>query len=58
MQVEVTIKMLDIGTYMSEQTVPTLIGLLLKEPSDEGLHSSAVHLHLLDALKVDALLHC
>ena len=58
MQVEVTIKMLDIGTYMSEQTVPTLIRLLLKEPSDEGLHSLAVHLHLFDALKIDALLHC
>ena len=43
------VKILNIGTHRSKQTVQTQIRLL-KEQSDQDLHCSRFHLHLLDAL--------
>ena len=43
-------KILSTGTDRSEQTVKTLIRLLQKEQSDQGLHCLLLHLHLLNAL--------
>ena len=44
------IKILNIGTDRSGQTVQTQIRLLLKEQSDQGEHCLPFNLHLLDAL--------
>ena len=43
-------KMLSIQTDRSEQTVQTLIRLLLKEQSDQGLHCLPFHPHALETL--------
>ena len=45
-----TVQILCIGTDRSQQTVQTLIRLLLKKQSDQGLRCLPVHQHLLDAL--------
>ena len=45
-----TIITLSFRTYSSEQTVQTQIRLLLEEQSDQGLHCSLFHLHLLDKI--------
>ena len=45
-----TMKILNIETVRSEQTVQTQIRLLLSEQSDQGPHCFPFHLHLLDAL--------
>ena len=45
---EYTVKNLSIGTDKSKQTVQTLIRLLPKEQSDQGLHCLPFQLHLLD----------
>ena len=39
-----------IGTESSDETMRTLIGLLLLEQSEQGLHCLSVHLDLLGAL--------
>ena len=41
-------KMLSIRTDRSEQTVQTMIRLLLKEQSDQGLHCLPFHPHALE----------
>ena len=41
---------LSFRTDRCEQTVQTLIRLLLEEQSDQGLHCLPFHLHLLDTL--------
>ena len=41
-----TIKIQNVWTDMSEQTVQTLIRLLLQEQPDQGLLCLQVHLHL------------
>ena len=41
-----TVKLLKIETNRSEQTVQTLIRLLQKEQSDQGLHCLELHLFL------------
>ena len=46
------VKILNIGTNRSEQTVPTQIRLLHKEQSTQGLHLLQFYPHLLDALLV------
>ena len=46
----ITIKVLNIGTDRSEQTVQTQIRLLLKEQSDQGIHCLPFHLHVFDIL--------
>ena len=46
----ITVKILCIGTDMSQQTVQTKIRLLLKKQSDQGLRCLPFHQHLLDAL--------
>ena len=48
-----TVIILNIGTDRSEQTVQTLIRLLLKEQSDQGLLCLLFCLHLLNTI-----LHC
>ena len=45
-----TVQILCIGTVRSQQTVQTMIRLLLKKQSDQGLHCLPFHQHLLDAL--------
>ena len=45
-----TIQTLCIGTDRSRQTVQTMIRLLLKKQSDQGLRCLPFHQHLLDAL--------
>ena len=45
----ITVNILNIGTYRSEQTVHTQIRLLLLEQSDLGMHCLSFYLHLLDA---------
>ena len=45
-----TVQILCIGTDRSQQTVQTLIRLLLRKQSDQGLRCLPVHQHLLDAL--------
>ena len=45
-----TIKILSIGTNKSDQTVQTLIRLLLQEQSDQGLHCLSFQPHFLCAL--------
>ena len=47
---EYTIQILCIGTNRSQQTVQTMIRLLLKKQSDQGLRCLPFHQHLLDAL--------
>ena len=46
----VTVQTLCIGTDRSRQTVQTMIRLLLKKQSDQGLCCLPFHQHLLDAL--------
>ena len=48
-----TVKILNIGTYMSEQNSVDSDQTALKEQSDQDLHSLPFCLHLLEAL-----LHC
>ena len=45
------VKILNIGTDRSKQTVQTQIRLLLMEQSDQGLQSLPFHLHHLDTLQ-------
>ena len=47
---ELTVQILCIGTDRSQQTVQTMIRLLLKKQSDQGLRCLPFHQHLLDAL--------
>ena len=49
---ELTVIILNIGTDRSEQTVHTLIRLLLKEQSDQGLLCLLFCLHLLNTISV------
>ena len=48
--IQLTVKILCIGTDRSQQTVQTKIRLLLKKQSDQGLRCLPFHQHLLDAL--------
>ena len=45
-----TVKILNVGTDRSEQTVRTLIRLLLQEQSDQGLHCFPNHMYHTDTL--------
>lgn len=51
-----TIKILNTGTYRSEQTVPAQIRLLQVEQSDQGFHCLLFYLYLLMHCKI-RLLH-
>ena len=51
----ITVQILCIGTDRSQQTVQTMIRLLLKKQSDQGLRCLPFHQHLFDC--INAMLH-